>query len=70
MYLLVGGIFLYRVNMYWSRGIPPYYANSRAIAPWRGAENMIATILWLIVVTMLIRLLAEKRRLLSNVVVE
>lgn len=66
LYLLLGGIFLYRVNMYWSKGIPPYYANSEAFAPWGRVVSLIGIILWLLIVAMLVKFLIHKTEILRS----
>jgi len=61
IYVLIGGIFLYRVYAYWNGGLPLYYANSDKVGQWIGFEKMLDIILWLIVVIMLIRFLLDKK---------
>ena len=53
IYLLVGGIFLYRVYNYWGGGVSPYYANSDAVGQWVGFEQTLDILLWTIVIMML-----------------
>ncbi|MDP8266635.1 MAG: glycosyltransferase 87 family protein [Candidatus Aceula meridiana] len=53
IYLLIGGIFLYRVYVYWGGGVPPYYANSLKFSQWGNGVNQILDIaLWTIIVLM------------------
>jgi Gpi18-like mannosyltransferase len=60
IYLLLGGIFLWRVYAYWGGAAPPYYANSIEVGQWIGFEKFLDIILWLIIVTMLIKLVFDK----------
>ena len=61
IFVLLGGLFLYRVYAYWGGSVPPYYANSGPleVTRWHGFENILDIILWLIVITMLIRFLCH-----------
>jgi Gpi18-like mannosyltransferase len=62
IFVLLGGFFLYRVYVYWGGSVPPYYANSLPlkVTRWHGFENALDIILWLIIITMLIKFLLTK----------
>ncbi len=59
-YLFIGAFFLYRVYSYWGGGVFPYYANSLKAGQWVGFEQALDILLWIIVVSMLIRFLYLK----------
>jgi len=54
VYLLLGGIFLFRVYTYWGGAIPPYYANSDAAGQWIGFNKLLDIALWVIIFMMLV----------------
>ena len=45
-YSLLGGLFLFRVYTFWSRGFPWYYANSLALGQWVGVDRTLDRLLW------------------------
>lgn len=65
IYMLLGGVFLYRVYAYWNGGLPLYYANSDIVGQWVGFEKKLDIILWLIIIVMLIKFLLDKAASLS-----
>ncbi len=83
IYLLIGGFFLYRVYAYWGGAAPPYFANSYnvgqwvgfgkntdmlfRVGQWVGFDKGVNIVLWLLVITMLIRFIVMKKYFLKNV---
>lgn len=67
LYICVGGIFLFKVYYYWSRGIPPYYANSDIMGQWVGFEKILDLAVWIIVAVMFVVFVYKKTRLSLSV---
>lgn len=60
LYMLAGGIFLYRVYGYWSSGPFLDYANSLAFGGrWAGFDKELDLVLWVLVLFMLVKFLAK-----------
>lgn len=53
VYVVLGGIFLFRVYRYWSGGVPPYFADSDTVGQWIGFEKTLDLAVWGVVVVML-----------------
>ena len=60
IYVLLGGVFLYRVYIYWGGGLPPYYANSDVVGQWIGFEKILDIVLWLLIIIILIKFVLDK----------
>jgi hypothetical protein len=45
-YSVLGGIFLFRVYTYWSRGFPWHYANSDLVRQWVGIDRTLDRLVW------------------------
>ena len=54
IYVALGGVFLYRVYLFWGRGQAPYYANSLVAGQWGGFDLVLDIILWFTIVAMLV----------------
>jgi hypothetical protein len=65
-YVLIGGMFIFRVYGYWGGTVPPYYANSVKFGPWGGFEGILDTVVWLLVIIMFIKFLYDKKILPVN----
>lgn len=76
IYLLMGGLFLGRIYAYWGAATFPHFADSYKVGRWVvfgntdlicridlwvGFDNVLAIVLWLIVVAMLVKFISNKR---------
>lgn len=61
IYTFTGGIFLYRVYTFWSGGFPLNNANSDKVGQWKGFDETLDIILWIILCVMLLFFLIAKK---------
>ena len=59
IYVLLGGITLWRIYLSWGGGLPPYYANSWTSGLWMGDFSLL--VLWLLIIIMLIKLMVDHK---------
>jgi len=65
IYVFLGGFFLYRVYIFWGGGQAPYYANSIVVGQWGGGNAALDIVLWLLIVTMLLKFIINRKVLIN-----
>jgi len=59
-WVILAGVFLLRVYAFWGGLIPPYYANSDLVGPWRGPDRLFDLALWVFLIVLLVSFLRKR----------